>query len=189
MKTARFASAALALMLPLTAAAHPGHAHGDLVAGLAHPLGGFDHLLAMLAVGAWAALCGGAARWAMPLAFVAALAAGALLAPWPGFSPGAVEQGIAASVLLLGLLLTGMLRPPLAAGVALVAGFAFFHGLAHGSEAPGGAVGSAYVAGFMLSSLALHAAGLIMARLANPAATLRLAGFGMAAGGVVMLAT
>ena len=59
---------ALALFLtPAVAFAHPGHDHAGLLAGLAHPVFGLDHLLAMLAVGLWAAQQQGAARWALPL--------------------------------------------------------------------------------------------------------------------------
>ena len=36
------------------ALAHPDHGAASLASGLAHPLGGLDHLLAMLAVGLFA---------------------------------------------------------------------------------------------------------------------------------------
>lgn len=47
---------ALALLLtPAIAFAHPGHGDNGLIAGISHPIGGIDHLLAMVAVGLWAA--------------------------------------------------------------------------------------------------------------------------------------
>ena len=48
-------SALALLFTPTLAFAHPGHGTSGLLAGLSHPLGGLDHLLAMLAVGLWAA--------------------------------------------------------------------------------------------------------------------------------------
>ena len=54
---------ALALLLtPPLAFAHPGHGDNGLMAGICHPISGLDHLLAMLAVGLWAAQQQGAAR-------------------------------------------------------------------------------------------------------------------------------
>ncbi len=54
---------ALALFLsPAVAFAHAGHDHSGVMAGLAHPVFGLDHLLAMLAVGLWAARRAGRCR-------------------------------------------------------------------------------------------------------------------------------
>lgn len=124
------------LILPLALAssaalAHSGHAGHDsaMLAGLSHPLGGADHLLAMLAVGLWAGQQGGAARWQAPLAFVALLAVGGALGAAGLWLPG-VEAGIAASVLALGLLLAARARLPRWAGLGLTGGFALLHGLA-----------------------------------------------------------
>ena len=41
----------LALILPTAALAHSGHDHGSVGGGFAHPLGGADHVLAMVALG------------------------------------------------------------------------------------------------------------------------------------------
>ena len=71
---------AIALFLsPAMAFAHAGHDHSGVMAGLAHPVFGLDHLLAMLAVGLWAAQQSGAARWALPLTFVGSMLIGGLL--------------------------------------------------------------------------------------------------------------
>ena len=95
---------ALALFLsPAVAFAHAGHDHSGLMAGLAHPVFGLDHLLAMLAVGLWAAQQSGAARWALPLTFVGTMLIGGLLG-FNGLQIPLMETGIAASVLAFGLL-------------------------------------------------------------------------------------
>lgn len=153
--------------------AGPAQAHSgsmaSFAAGLAHPLLGFDHLLAMVAVGLWAARIGGHARWLVPSAFVAAMALGALL-PLP-----MVEPGILASVLILGLLTFWAPRLPLWTPAAIVAVFALAHGHAHGSEVPGVAA----ALGFLLATAALHGVGLLL-----PYA--RWLGLGVVLGGVAL---
>jgi urease accessory protein len=101
MKKALIATVAL---LPGVALAHTGHEVSGFISGLAHPVGGADHLLAMLAVGLWAARLGGRALWLVPLAFVATMLLGNLLA-LSGVSLVFTEQGIGLSVVVLGLLL------------------------------------------------------------------------------------
>lgn len=170
-----FASSAAALMVASVAHAHPGHDgdHGggltwDFTGGALHPLGGLDHLLAMVAVGLWAAQLGGRARWAVPAAFMAALAAGAGLGAG-GTTFGWMEQAIAASVLALGLLVVTATRLSLATGMGLAALFALFHGLAHGAEMPANTHGLGYGLGFLVATAALHAAGVGLGVLAAPA--------------------
>jgi urease accessory protein len=168
-----------------SAFAHTFGAHGmGLVAGLSHPLLGLDHLLAMTAVGLWAAQLGGQALWRIPLAFVTSMAAGALLGAYGLTLPG-VEAGIAVSVLLLGLLIAAAARLPIAAGMGLVALFALFHGHAHGLEMPQAAAPWGYGLGMLLSTALLHGLGVLAGikvrqnflRLAGPA--ISLAGLGL----------
>jgi urease accessory protein len=71
-----------------------------------------------------------------------------------------VEQGIIASVLLLGVFVAAAVRLPVAASAILVGLFALFHGHAHGTEMPVTASGFAYGAGFLMASTMLHAAGI-----------------------------
>ena len=150
----------LLLLLLATAGAaqaHPGAdagAHHGFMAGLLHPFTGADHLAAMLAVGLWSA---GTARrrWLAPLGFVSLLLVGALLAR-SGFTLPAVEPMIAASLLVAGLLLASPWRAPLA--VPLLAGFALFHGAAHGQELGGNAA----LAGMVLGTALLHLAGIAL---------------------------
>jgi urease accessory protein len=173
---------------PALAHTGAGATHG-ILAGFGHPLMGPDHLLAMGAVGLWAGLVGGRALWAWPLAFTAVMILGAGLGLRGVALPG-VEAGIAASVVLLGI--AAALRAPLPVlGGAMVCGlFALVHGHAHGAELPDGAGAGAYIAGFTLATLVLHAAGLWLAigldRLERAWAP-RLAGGAVAIAGVALM--
>lgn len=133
------------------------HFEIGLLDGLLHPLTGLDHLAAMLAVGLWSALT--ARRlWTAPLAFAAMLLVGALLG-LGGVELPAVEPMIAASLLVLGLLVALRTRLPAGLAAALVGGFAFFHGVAHGSELAGAASSWAPLTGLLITTVALHGAG------------------------------
>ncbi len=149
-------------LLPALASAHTddaAHGHSGLLAGLLHPFTGLDHLAAMLAVGVWSAL---AVRpvWLAPAAFVALLAVGAV-AGFVGVAVPGVEPMIAASLLVLGLLLAQRRPLPLALTTMLVGGFAFFHGAAHGSEL-GGAGQWLALAGMVCSTALLHGTGIVL---------------------------
>lgn len=162
-----FASFFLTLASTGAALAHTGadggtH-HGAFMSGLLHPLTGTDHLAAMVAVGIWSAVALRTA-WQAPLAFVALLALGAL-AGFAGFQPPGVEPAIAASIVVLGLLISWRKGFPLGGVVSLVGVFAFFHGVAHGSELAGGAQLAA-LAGMVISTAGLHLAGVGLGRLA-----------------------
>ena len=147
-------------LLPVVALAHPGvGATSGFAAGFAHPLSGIDHLLAMVAVGLWAAQLGGRALWAVPATFVALMLVGAGLGMY-GVPVPFVEAGILASVLVLGVLVAGAYRLPVVAGAVLVGAFALFHGHAHGSEMPLSVAGLAFCAGFAAATAMLHAAGM-----------------------------
>lgn len=168
-----------------TASAHTGdHAVTGFVSGLAHPFMGLDHLFAMIAIGLWAAQQGGRALWAVPAAFVAAMLAGGGLAG-SGITLPHVETGIAASVLVLGLLIATQRQWAVTAGMALAAGFALFHGYAHGLEMPLAASPMLYALGFVLATVTLHGAG-ILGRLAGRRAV-ELAGAGIAATGLALI--
>lgn len=150
----------LTAILPDVAFAHAeAHAGNGFATGFLHPITGVDHVLAMLSVGLWGAILGAPAVWVLPIAFplVMALgaAAGILGLPLPG-----VEIGIAASVILLGGAIAANLRPPLAAAGLLVAGFAVFHGYAHGAELPEQAGAVAYGLGFVLATGLIHLVGI-----------------------------
>lgn len=151
---------AMTIFLAQTAQAHTFGAHGaGFAAGMAHPFLGLDHLLAMIAVGIWAAQLGGRARWGVPLAFIGMMAFGAMLALAGVTLPG-VEAGIAASVLILGLLIALAARLPVLGSMLLVGAFAVFHGHAHGAELPQAASVAFYGLGLMVATATLHGFGL-----------------------------
>src|ERR1035441_9451340 len=112
----------------------PGDVRG-FGSGFAHPLLGLDHLLAMTAVGLWAVQLGGRARWLVPASFVGVMIVGATLA-MSGLQVAFAEEGILLLVLVLGILIAIAARFPLAASMAVVGLFAFFHGHMHGTEMP-----------------------------------------------------
>ena len=183
---------ACAALTPEIALAHTGH--GDVsgfMHGAMHPLGGIDHLLAMVTIGLLAASLGSRAIWAVPLSFVAAMLAGGVIAinamPLPF-----VELGIAVSVVVLGLVTASAWNGPVAATIALAAGFGVFHGYAHGAEMPADASGAAYAAGFVLVTATLHLGGISLGlsakRISNGGAVIRAAGLLMAIAGVGLVA-
>lgn len=182
---------AILFLLPATPAlAHlPPGEYGAFAAGFTHPLFGFDHLLAMLAVGLWGGMIGGRALWALPLAFLAAMGVGFALA-LGGVALPLAEPMILGSVVFLGLALALALKPGAGLGGALVAGFALFHGFAHGSEL-GGAGALDFAAGFALATGLLHGGGVLAALAARAygrPVVLRLAGAVTAVLGVVLAA-
>jgi urease accessory protein len=153
---------AITLLIPNIASAHTGV--GDTFGfwhGLAHPIGGLDHILAMVAVGLWAAQIGGRALWIVPSTFLAAMIGSSVMGHFGLPLPG-VEQGILASDFILGLLLLFAAHLPLALSVGIVGILAIFHGYAHGAEMPETASGLAYGIGFIISTTLLHLAGMGM---------------------------
>jgi urease accessory protein len=171
------------LLLPTLAQAHPGipgHTHG-FANGLAHPLTGLDHICAMVAVGLWAAQRGGRALWLVPSVFVSVMILGGALGMASVPVPF-VEPGIAASVLVLGVLIAAAVRLPLPVSAVLVGVFAIFHGYAHGAEMPASASGLAYGLGFVAATASLHLLGIGLGLLARRFASARLVRY---AGGAI----
>lgn len=145
--------------------AHVGHGTTEsFAAGIAHPLGGLDHITVMVAVGLWAALKGGRALWIWPCAFVGVMLVGGALGMAHVDLPF-VEPAILASVVALGLLVALAVDMPVALGAAIIGAFALFHGHAHGTEVTDSANGLIYMAGFALATAALHLAGIGFAQL------------------------
>jgi urease accessory protein len=161
------AAAAVLLSLSGTALAHTGH--GDtsgFVHGFGHPLGGVDHVLAMVAIGLYATFLGGRALWLVPATFVVVMAlAGAFTAA--GYIVPHAEAGIALSVIVLGLAVALRVSLPVLAAIMLAGVFAIFHGHAHGAEMPSDVSGLAYAAGFMLATALLHGVGIAVGILAG----------------------
>lgn len=178
---------ATAAILAITTAPALAHfdpqAQGSFLAGVAHPLSGADHMLAMIAVGLWAAQIRGRACWAIPAAFVSLMILGFVLAI-AGAPLPFVEPGILASVIGLGLLVALAVRLPAAISAMIVGAFALFHGHAHGSEL-GTATALTYGLGFLVATAMLHVVGIALGLLAgsrSPTIT-RALGAATAAGG------
>lgn len=176
------------LFATVPAFAHPGHelgGAGGFLAGLVHPFLGVDHLLAMLVVGIWAAQVGGRARFWIPVSFLTLMACGAMFA-FNGYTPPRVEAGIAASLMVLGLLCANAWRLRLVMAMGITGIFAFFHGAAHGSELPLLAQPLVFASGFLLATTALHMTGLLIGTLAlrHSQWLARLCGVGVLAAGV-----
>jgi urease accessory protein len=190
MRTGLTIAAALTLV-PTAALAHPGigEMHG-FVHGFTHPLGGLDHILAMVTVGIFAWQLGGRALWLVPATFVLAMAIGGALAMT---GVPVLETGIAASVIVLGAIVALGIKAPLAIAMGLVGLFAIFHGHAHGSEMPLAAATGVYAAGFMLATALLHMTGIAIGAAigrigdAYGLATYRLGGGLVALAGVAIL--
>lgn len=188
------ALAALAILAPTAAFAHPGHGPEiGAVAGFLHPMSGLDHILCMVAVGVFAFVLGGRALLLVPLSFVGMMAVGFLLGT-NGVSLPFVELGIGLSSIVIGAVAASGKSVPVLGAMSLVGFFALFHGFAHGTEMPANAGGLEFAAGFMGATALLHAAGIaaavgvakIAGRYGNAAA--QLAGAAFALGGVGILA-
>lgn len=177
---------------------HPGgHNEASFAYGFMHPLGGLDHLLAMVAVGllAWLVSERAASKralWFVPAAFVGMMAMGGL-AGVQGIGLPLVELGIGLSIVAIGAAVAFGARLPVAGAMALVGFFALFHGYAHGTEMPVDSSGLAYGLGFMIATALLHgagiAAGFSLARLSGSEGLLaaRLGGGAMALAGVAVV--
>ena len=189
----RAAAAAILVAIPGAALAHPGHDAGGFAHGLVHPLGGLDHVLAMVAVGLYATLPGRRALWLVPATFVGVMAIGGALGA-TGYPLPYVETGIALSVIVLGLAVALRVSLPTLGAMALAGLFAIFHGHTHGAEMPLGVSGVTYAAGFMLATALLHGAGiaigLVAGRLAEHVGwrVAQAAGGAMALAGIALLA-
>ena len=151
---------ALLVFAPNLASAHilPGTSHG-FQDGFLHPLTGWDHLLAMIAVGLWAAQHRGRARWLIPLSFLGVMLLGGILGVAGVYVPG-TELAIAISVLALGALVATMTRFTPSLSMMVVGVFALFHGYAHGHEMPAAAGALPFSLGFVLATALLHGLGL-----------------------------
>lgn len=190
-------SAALALLLFVAcllsspAMAHSGGGMaGGFVSGFSHPISGWDHVVAMVAVGLWGAFLGAPAIWLLPVVFPLVMAFGGVLGIL-GVPIPSVEVGIALSAVVLGLCVACAVRPPLWIAAVIVGLFAIFHGHAHGTELPQAADAYTYAIGFVIATGLLHVAGIafgLLARWEVGKLAVRASGGGIALIGVVFLA-
>lgn len=169
-----------AILSASTAQAHTGEGvAGGLASGFLHPLFGWDHVVAMVAVGLWGAVLGAPALWLLPVVFPVVMALGAALGV-AGVPLPAVEVGIALSGVVLGLLVAFAVRAPLWVAALIVGAFAVFHGHAHGTELPVAADPIAYAVGFVIATGLLHLAGIAIGLLwTRPQGALAVRGAGL----------
>jgi urease accessory protein len=177
-------------LLPCMASAHTGMgAEHGFSHGWAHPFGGWDHLLAMVAVGLWAVQLGGRGRWAIPLTFIGVMILGGRVG-MSGLTFSFMEVGVLGSVLILGLLLAAAWRLPIWASVPLVGLFAFCHGYVHGAEMSGSVSVWGSVLGFVTATALLHGVGMglgLIARQGSQPLILRGAGAVCAVCGLLLI--
>lgn len=155
-------------LIPITVYAHEGGnvPISGFLAGLIHPVLGYDHLLAMLSVGILSAQIGGRAIWTVPTTFVTVMALGGTLGM---IDTGliAIEMGIAASLVLLGLVIAAERKLPILIAMGGVGFFAVFHGYAHGTEMPETAQPMLYALGFLTGTAVIHIAGVVIGDIAR----------------------
>ena len=156
----------LIISIPQTLQAHEAGAGGGFISGLTHPLFGLDHVVAMVAVGLWGGQLKNPAMWLLPVTFPIVMAIGGMLGA-RGLPLPFVEVGIAASAIVLGVMIAASIKPPLWVAATVVGAFAIFHGHAHGTELPEAAAPLAYGAGFVLSTGLLHAVGIAIGLLVD----------------------
>ena len=179
------------LCLPGISHAHMIGSGGGFMAGLNHPVLGFDHLLAMLSVGILSAQMGGRAIWTVPATFVLVMIVGGILG-MEGIHLMSVETGIALSVLVLGIALAAEKKLPPLLAMLFVGIFALFHGHAHGTEMPYLAEPLLYASGFVVGTAAIHIVGVSIGVAADKlrlGRALRYLGFGIAGVGLHLMVT
>ena len=163
MKTRHYQSLAIAAILIAFASAVSAHEgtgiSGGFFSGFMHPILGWDHVIAMVAVGLWGAFLGSPAIWVLPVVFPLVMAFGGALGVMDVPIP-AVETGIAASAIVLGAMVAFAVRPPTWVAAIIVGAFAIFHGHAHGTELPSAANPLAYSLGFVIATGLLHLCGI-----------------------------
>jgi len=158
--------------------------------GISHPFSGFDHLLAMIAVGIISTRYGGKAVWMIPAIFVASMVAGGIMSI-SGLQISFAEAGIAFSVVFLGIAAFLQKKIPVYITMIFVALSAILHGHAHGSEMPLMASPLLYSAGFILSTAFLHISGVLLGHYAKKSRIssmlLRYSGAGIGFAGILFL--
>ncbi len=190
MKPDRIFAFLLTLALSATMLAEPSIAHtgegygGGFVSGFTHPILGWDHVAAMVAVGLWGAFLGSPAIWTLPIVFPLVMSVGAVIGIL-GLPVPAVETGIAMSAVVLGLMIVFTVKPPIWVSALLVGAFAVFHGYAHGTELPATANAFAFAVGFVIATGMLHLIGIAFGLLVKwPVGRIAVRG----AGGLISLA-
>ncbi|PZU88606.1 MAG: urease accessory protein [Shinella sp.] len=147
--------------LPSIAAAHDlGGPMGGFGSGFGHPLAGFDHFLAMLAVGLWGAQMGGRSVWTLPATFPLIMCVGGIIGMFDLLTAETIKIAIAVSLMVLGGVIAAGWRAPEWAALVIVALFAVFHGYPHGQATLRAVDPAAFTVGFVVSTGAIHILGI-----------------------------
>ena len=180
-----FRAIAIGLVLGLLSQGAEAHSGTGIVggfwSGVLHPITGWDHVIAMFAVGLWGAFLGRPAIWILPVVFPLVMAFGGAMqavADNPcvrfggamgvlGIPLPQVETGIALSAVVLGLMVAMAARLPILWAGLIVGVFAIFHGHAHGTELPDAANPFAYALGFVVATGGLHILGILFGMLTH----------------------
>lgn len=172
------------IAIAVTYSASPTLAHsgggfgGGFISGFTHPILGWDHVAAMVAVGLWGAFLGQPAIWILPVVFPLVMALGAVAGIF-GLPVPAVETGIALSAVVLGLMIVFAVKAQIWVAAIIVGAFAIFHGYAHGTELPATANAFAYAVGFVICTGLLHMIGIAFGQLVKwPAGRMAVRGVG-----------
>lgn len=194
----RLLAAALALVIAPALMATPADAHtlggamGGFGSGFEHPLLGFDHFLAMLAIGLWGAQMGGRPVWMLPATFPLIMCVGGVLGLLQVVPDPVIPIGIALSLVVLGGVIAAAWVAPEAAALAIVSFFALFHGYPHGQMAPQAQDPAAYTVGFVVATGFIHILGIGVGLILGPimdGKLVRALGLFVVASGVYFLAT
>jgi len=165
-----FRAIAIGLVLGLLSQGAEAHSGTGIVggfwSGVLHPITGWDHVIAMVAVGLWGAFLGRPAIWILPVVFPLVMAFGGAMGVL-GIPLPQVETGIALSAVVLGLMVAMAARLPILWAGLIVGAFAIFHGHAHGTELPDAANPFAYALGFVVATGGLHILGILFGMLTH----------------------
>ena len=137
---------------------------GGFISGYIHPLLGWDHVAAMVAVGIWGAFLGRRAIWVLPIVFPFIMVIGGILGML-GVPVPFIVPGIALSSIIIGLAIAFKWQAPLSIASIIVGLFAIYHGYAHGQNLPAASNPIAFALGFVLGSGTLHFIGILFSLL------------------------
>ncbi|CAM4448639.1 HupE/UreJ family protein [Vibrio agarivorans] len=148
-------------LFPAVAFAHSAESTAGFLSGVIHPMTGWDHLLAMIAVGVLSSRYGGSTIWQVPAAFIASMLVGLYLGE-AGMVIRYYEPAIALSLVLFGALIAYRATPSLFVMLPIVLFFGVFHGYAHGIEIGGLINPTGFRKGFFMGSVVIHVVGVML---------------------------
>ncbi len=172
--------------------AHAGHnVSVSFISGLLHPFSGVDHLLVIVLVGFWSTFVL-KKIWIGPCVFLLGMCMG-VLAGLTNIPLNFFEFGIAASVIVIGLLLLLQNQYSSKAILTLIGTFGIFHGFAHAQLFSDSSLAISLVGqdivGLILATAALHLSGALLVKLLKEKTNViaRIAGFASVIYGWVLI--